>query len=248
MVKEKQLELLGLSSKEARLYVSALPLGSFTVAEVSSASGLKRPTCYIILDELTKRGLVSIIPRAKKRLYKIESPEAFIRQAKHVLQYAEKVVPSLSTLIRSGDQGPEIKFYYGQKGIQNIYEDTLLGQNKDKAIYHVGSSQTLVEMAGDEFMRDYIKRRVARGLKVISVRMRETEISDYVYQDQGKLLREIRYAPKDIFIPDTVMIYGDKVAIVSTVKGNFGFMLESKEFTETILGLFQALWRISSAK
>ncbi len=247
MIKEKQLELLGLSDKEARLYVAALPLGPFTVAEISQKSGLKRPTCYIVLDELTKRGLVSMIPRAKKRLYKVESPEAFIRQARNVLNYAEKIVPTLSTLIRSGDEAPQIKFYYGQKGIQNIFDDSIVN-NKEKMLYHIGSIKTQVEMVGEDFLKDYIKRRVAKGIRSISVRMRGTEVEEYLYQGQEKLLREIRFAPKDIFIPDTILVHGHKVVIVSTVKGNFGFVLDSQEFTETILGLFQALWRISTVK
>ena len=75
--------------------------------------------------------------------------------------------------------------------------------------------------------------------------MRETEITSKNYQDTDKSLREIRYAPEDIYIPDTIIIYGSKVATISTQKGNFGFVVEDKEFFESMMGLFKALWRIS---
>ena len=48
--------------------------------------------------------------------------------------------------------------------------------------------------------------------------MRETEITSKNYQDTDKSLREIRYAPEDIYIPDTIIIYGSKVATISTQK------------------------------
>lgn len=244
MVKERQLELLGLTSKEAQLYLAALPLDRFTVADISRKSGIKRPTCYIILDELTKRGLVSIVPQASKKLYKAASPEALVRQAKHALAHAEKLVPALRSLYMESDGIPQVKFYYGQKGIQNIYEEMLV--SKEKMLRYIGSSGPLVEAAGDEFMRDYAKRCVKMGVRRQSIRMRETELADPVYSGTKEMLREIRFAPKDIYIPDTVFVSGDIVAIIATSRGNFGFMIRSEEFAKTILGLFQALWRISS--
>ena len=243
MIKEQQLELIGLSQKEARLYMAALPLGPFTVADISKKSGIKRPTCYIVLDELIRRGLVSVTPRAKKRLYKIESPEALIRQAKQTLNYAEKLVPSLRSMLKQGEEIPTMKFYYGQKGIQNIYEESLRPGNK--IIHYIGSSGPQIEMAGEEFMRHFVEERVRRGIKSMSIRMRRTEVEADIFIGQKELLREIRYAPDDIFIPDTVYMFSNKIAFISTTKGNFGFMIESPELYQTILGLFQALWRIS---
>ena len=89
------------------------------------------------------------------------------------------------------------------------------------------------------------KKRIQLGIKSISIRMRETEITSKNYQDKDGALREIRYAPKEIYIPDTIIIYGSKVATISTIKGNFGFVVEDKEFSESMMGLFKSLWKIS---
>ena len=246
MVKEKQLEMLGLRDKEARLYLSALTSKPFTVADISKRSGIKRPTCYIILDELAKRGLISIVPKAKKRLYKAEPPEALIKQAKRSLSYAEKFVPSLRSLFQEGKETSNVKYYYGQKGIQNIYEDIL--DSGDKELPNIISSRQLVETAGDDFMKDYVARRIKNGVRSISIRMRETESEDYIYHGGKELLRDIRYAPPKFFIPTSIFMYADKVAIISTAKSNFGLIIENKEIHQTMLSLFHALWSISSEK
>ena len=141
---------------------------------------------------------------------------------------------------------PVIKFYHGQKGVQNIYEDTL--STKEKTVYYVASTKQHIEMAGEDFMRDFVRRRIAKKIKSVSIRMREEEIDERLYKGNKEHLREVRYAPEDIYIPDTVMLYSNKVAIVSTAKENFGFIIESPELYQTLLGFFQALWRISTRK
>jgi len=246
MIKEKQLEMLGLREKEARLYLHALTSKPFSVVEIAKKSGIKRPTCYIILDELVKRGLVSIIPKDKKNLYKAEPPEALIRQAKRSLSYAESFVPSLQQLFKEGKDSSVVKYYYGQNGIRNIYEDLL--DSGVKEMQYIGSSGPLIEMVREEFLRDFVERCVKQGVKRYTIRMRETEVSDKTFSGTKEMLREIRFAPPGIYIPSTVFIYANKIAIVSTAKTNMGLMIESEEIHKTVLGLFQALWSISTEK
>ncbi len=62
----EKLKKLGLTEKEAVIYINALSLGTFSVSSIAQKTGIKRPTCYIILDELIKKNLVTRVPRAKK--------------------------------------------------------------------------------------------------------------------------------------------------------------------------------------
>lgn len=243
---ETQLKKLGLTEKEAKLYITALELGSFSVMGIAHKSGIKRPTCYLILDELVKKGLISIIPRAKKMLYMAEPPEVLTKQAEEQFSLTKSLVPKLNSFYNTDKEKRVVKYYSGQKGIHNIYEDVL--KTKPKEYYYIGSAKELEEITGKEFLDNWIKKRIQFGIKSISIRMRKTEIAVESYQDKGKSLREIRYAPKDIYMPDTIIIYGSKVATISTKKGNFGFVVEDKEFSESMMGLFSALWTISDDK
>lgn len=240
------LQHLGFSEKEALLYMCALELRVFSVQDISQKSSVKRPTCYVILEELLKKGVISIVPRVRKRLYSVESPEVVLQQAEKNFILAKGLLPSLFTHYHAKGEKPMVKFYSGQKGIRNIYEDTL--QNEAKKLYYVGSSKQLVEMVGKDYLDEYIDRRVRKGIKAYTIRMKKTEFEEGFYQETKTKLREIRYAPGDIYIEDSIFIYNDKVAVVSTKKGNFGFMVESREFAQSMMGLFQALWRISVKK
>lgn len=246
MEKEKQLQSLGLSEKEAKLYLNALELGTFSVMGIANKSGLKRPTCYLILEELVKKGLISIIPRAKKTAYLAESPDALIKQADENALLAKRLAPQLHAVYNTYKKQPAIKFYSGQKGVHNIYEDIL--KSNIREYYYIGSGEELIRMAGKDFIDDWIGRRIKQGIKTSSIRMRKTEVREEMYQDTKEALREIRYAPADTYIPDTILIYGKKVAVVSTKKDNFGFVVESDDFVTTMSGLFKALWQISLEK
>lgn len=243
MIKEKQLELLGLNDKESRLYLAALELGTFSVLEVAAKSGLKRPTCYIILEDLSQRGLISMILGEGKKQYKVEPPTAFIRQAKNNLKYAEQIVPSLSAILSEDKEKPKLKYYFGQKGLQNMYDDMLV--TRSKIMYYVGANESRINPVGEDFLKDWIKRRLAKRIKVKTIRMREAQPVDYLLSASTELLREVRYAPKGTFIPDTLCVIGNKVTVIFTQKGNFGFTIDSPEFSQTILSLFKVLWNVS---
>ena len=63
-----QLVKVGLNEKESRVYLALLELGSGTAYAVAKKAGIKRPTAYIVLDELRKRGLVLKIPKSKNTI------------------------------------------------------------------------------------------------------------------------------------------------------------------------------------
>ena len=193
-----------------------------------------------------KKGLISIIPRARKLLYTAEPPEILAKQAEEQFFLTKSLVPKLNSFYNTDKEKRVVKYYSGQKSIHNIYEDVL--KTKPKEYYYIGSAKELEGITGKEFLDNWIKKRIQLGIKSVSIRMRETEIASKNYQDIENSLREIRYAPEYIYIPDTIIIYGSKVATISTKKGNFGFVVEDRGFSESMMGLFKALWEISSKK
>ncbi|GEM_PF-3348417 len=44
----------------------------------------------------------------------------------------------------------------------------------------------------------------------------------------------------------TTYLYDSKVGLISTQKENFGMIIESKEFYQTMNNLFESLWQISA--
>ncbi|MBI4087815.1 TrmB family transcriptional regulator, partial [Candidatus Kaiserbacteria bacterium] len=65
----KELEDLGLSEKEARVYLAALELGQNTAERIAKQASVNRSTTYVQLDSLMKMGLISTHEEDKKTLF-----------------------------------------------------------------------------------------------------------------------------------------------------------------------------------
>ena len=70
-----ELKHLGLSEKEAQVYLSALDLGPATAQDISDKSKVNRATTYVMIEMLAARGLMNTFEKEKRRYYFAESPE-----------------------------------------------------------------------------------------------------------------------------------------------------------------------------
>ncbi|MFA6273613.1 MAG: helix-turn-helix domain-containing protein [Candidatus Paceibacterota bacterium] len=241
----KSLEKLGLSDKEAKIYVAGLGLSKFSVMAISEKTGIKRPTCYLILEELKTKGLITTFPKAKKVLYVTEHPNHLLKSSEDNFRLAKQLMPELQNLIGSTSEKPILKVYAGQSGIHNIFED-ILDEGKD--FYYIASVVDLVNELGQEYQDEWIKRRVTKKMQSISIRITEGEMDYELYKDTPETPRTIRYAPKGFQMPYTIFIYGKKVAFISRKKQYFGFIVESKDMAISMKALFDVVWSVSSEK
>lgn len=65
---------LGLSEKEAKVYLAALELAQDSAQNIAKKAGVNRPTTYVILEKLMKLGLANTLEENKKTLFVAESP------------------------------------------------------------------------------------------------------------------------------------------------------------------------------
>lgn len=241
---EQDLQKMGLNEKEALFYTNALQLGQFTILEIAHRSGIKRPTCYLIADELIKKGFLSLIPRDKKVIYLAESPNVLIKRAEENIALAKQLVPELASFYNVSNIQPTVKFYPGQDGIRTAYNDVL--KYPIREYRYVGTAPETIAALGKDFLDNWVANRIKRKIKAISIRVNELDTHTDHYTETDNEFREIRYAPKNIQLPYTILLYAKKVCVISTKKDGFGFIVESEDFNLTMKGLFDALWQIST--
>lgn len=66
---------LGLTEKEAKVYLANLALGPTTILQITRGAELKRTTVYSIIESLKQKGLINIEARGFKKLFVAENPE-----------------------------------------------------------------------------------------------------------------------------------------------------------------------------
>lgn len=72
---EKYLQEIGLNEKESAIYLALLQVDSASVVSLADKTKIKRPTVYVVLEALAKKGLVSEVEIGNKTHFAAESPE-----------------------------------------------------------------------------------------------------------------------------------------------------------------------------
>jgi sugar-specific transcriptional regulator TrmB len=240
MLIEQELQKLGLNEKEARVYLALLDLGKSSAIAIADKAGVKRPTTYLVLSELARKGLVSVIPRVKKALYQAESPEKLSFLLESQRRVLKDIMPELLAHYKPGGLKPSVKFFSGTEGIKTVYYDTLKEGKEILAFLGVKEAE---ESLKEFFLKEYGPRRAAAKIFARVIAPKTPEAKEYQKQDK-MFFRETRFIDSKIY-PFSIEknIYGNKVAIISHArKEQFGLIIISPEIVRTEKSIFEFIW------
>lgn len=125
----RTLEQIGLTEKQALVYLALLSLESSTAYEIAQHCEVKRPTVYVILEELRQNGLVLKIPHAKKALFAARDIGEYLAEQRGKLNAVESILPRLYSLTVAGK--PNVYFFNGLRGFaeaMNYKYDSMKGK------------------------------------------------------------------------------------------------------------------------
>ncbi len=234
---------MGLNDKEAQVYLALLEMGKGTVSNIAQKAGIQRTTGYSILDGLANKGLVIISGKKPKQEYIAEPPEKIaqflktnIAQLQEQLKKAQNIAPQLKSILKSGSKA-QVKFYEGEKGLKEVYENTLTSSEEIKAF------ATLDDMylALPGYFPDYFKRRAKKKIPIKAILPSTEMAKTRIKQDRAELRTSI-LVPKDkyYFSPE-INIYDNKVMIASW-REKLGIIIESEEIADALKKIYELAW------
>ncbi|HBU06593.1 MAG TPA: hypothetical protein DEB09_00745 [Candidatus Magasanikbacteria bacterium] len=239
------LQQFGLNKKQAEIYLACLKLGPSKVGNIQKESQIKRTTLYDILSELEKQGLIIHTTKQKTRIYSATSPDKLSELVEQKKTAIQTIMPDLQELFFSIAYRPNVRFYEGNEGIKEIYKETL--NCKDKKILQIVSVKDFVEFPGKNFMEWYVKERAKKNITAKAIHPKSGDVyNNFFGINDDALKREVRYMPKSLFSMSMMMIYDNNVVAMSTKKENYGFVIESKEYSTAMRTMFEFLWGLGS--
>lgn len=249
----KDLEKLGFDHKDAKVYLALLAMGETHIVPLAEKLKLPRNTVVYILEGLKEKGLIQILHRQSRRVYIPNNPESFSRfiktQKEKILEQEKEVttlLPELKRLYSTSATEPSMRLFKGQDELRQIYDEMI--ESGTKEIIYVGEYDKIVDVLGKRFLENFVKKRIAKGIKTKSIRVKGHEVDEPIFQSPKETIREIKYAPKDFESPGHVTIWNNTVAVITTAKENFGFVVTSEEYAVTMRSWFFQLWKASKEK
>ncbi|HDQ23105.1 MAG TPA: hypothetical protein ENN28_04020 [Candidatus Uhrbacteria bacterium] len=244
---KQKLEEIGLTGKKADVYLAILQLGKATVVQIAKKAQIKRPTTYDILEDLIAKNLISQSFSGKKRYFVAEPPKALKSLVKQQEQKIDQLMPELTSLFNINPHKPKIRYFEGREGIVQIYEEILKMETKEQ--FYIGSIQEMVDVLGRDYMESWVKRRIKAKIISHAIRIKSKEMPIGEWSAGKEYLRELKFFPANIKEDITnLIIFDNKVAIVSGLAEGYGVIIESKELATTLKYIWRVVWGVSKSK
>lgn len=250
-----RMQRVGLSHKEAVVYVAVLELGGAVPSRVASYCRLNRSTVYKVLVDLSVRGLVTELTRKNKLYYQAEQPDAVRRYAKSQIKIAkdrlskiETLMPEIEGLFALVPDRPTVRYFDGVDGVIRAYEDHI---SVDEPYEMLGLSNVtdLMMFLPRDFVQRYVQEKVRR--KVVTRGILPDKKADISYIGDvyaavpKKFVPRVRYISAALFpFKNEITIYAkNKVSIINFNKRDpAGIVIEDESIHGMMRMTFELAW------
>ncbi len=237
----EQLKQFGLQGSEISVYLYLLEHGVSSPPGIASGTGMARPNCYVILEMLIGKGLVSAQHDGKRKRYFAQDPEVLFARLDEKKEVLRHILPDLHALALTQSNKPVVKFYEGFASVKEIYWQTLSAQR----VYGIGSTKSLSEL-DPVFYKKYLS----------ALRDKEIAFTDILSPESGgTTVRETRELLKGFYsekllpqkcvgIPTDILIWDDTIALISLTEPIFGTVLHNAQLAKTFRIIFDTLFKL----
>ncbi|WP_293266924.1 helix-turn-helix domain-containing protein [Neptunomonas sp.] len=240
------LERLGFDQREITIYRALLSLGPSPIRSIADKAGINRGTTYDCLKGLLQKGIVSYLPKGKRRLFSPRNPEVLLQLAEQrqheientIQQLKTSIIPELNHL-KPDFSAANVQFYEGDDGIEFVLRDILSSVSKsNERHYSVFSSKPIRSHLYRPFP-NYTAQRIQKqiGVRVIAIGDggEDAELSERKWiKTEGHV--DAAY----------IAIYPPKCAIISLASNNYptAVLIDSKEVSAAQKIIFDTLWAV----
>ncbi len=244
MILASDLELLGLSTDEANVFIATLELGGGYASTIAQKSKIPRVNTYHTLEKLIKKGLITPIKRGKVKFFMPEPPQVLLNQQEEKFKQAKKLLPELLSITNNHPFKPKIQSYEGLDGIKTIFDQTNEAKGEILGYTNLEKLQKLLP----DYLPEYIEKSLQNKIKkrVITPKTDDAlnHIKKYYPKDYPQELIEIFFVNPDNFpFENHISIYDDFVAIISlNPEEQIGVLIESAAHAKTQRTIFNLAW------
>lgn len=230
------LQKIGLSENESRIFVALTKLGDSTVKDISTEAGVKRPTTYIVLDELRQKGLITKIPHAKKAIYRAKDVDELYDFASDNMNTFKRSIPKLESL--STTNKPVKALYFD--GLQGL-KDALfykIDEQQNKKITGFWAQDAGITKPVIDLFTKFNKALIKRNITVTGVTP-DGESQRKYRQEYPEFYKGIKLIPINYYSSEISIDANDKfVRFIDAIEKK-AVIIESERMAKTINEIFK---------
>jgi len=244
---EEALIKLGLSNKEAKLYLLLLEHPERTAAQVAEAMQEKRTNVYALLESLQEKGLIGVDGAHKIKRFNATDPsvlnEYLQKEQERHMQAAASLraaMPRLRSVHSLATNKPGVVHMAGMQGVQTLLEDMVRSTSE---VLLVASNDVPSDTSDLELFRELLMQRKAAGVRTRALFHKgphETRIRE-AFASRGfetRFMGDQPYKGEVVLYEDnTVFTVYDPSLMVTVVTNQY--------ITDTMRAMFEELWQVA---
>jgi len=236
----EQLQELGLTPHEARIYLSVLKQGEAPAGVILDEVKLHREQVYRALKRLVDDGLITQFEKRKRSYYSAIDPSVLINKTKAKLAVAESLEPYLRELHSKKPQ--VITVTEGEEAIKLLNEDMVATLPEDGEYLILGGiGQSWWEASSkytEQFRKQFEKKRIRARIIAYEGAIYPKDTS------YGELNISVKRLKRTYVLPASTAIYGNKVAIALLDPESIAIItIENEKVANSYRQTFEALWK-----
>jgi sugar-specific transcriptional regulator TrmB len=235
------LATLGLNEKQTAIYLALLQLGKGSAYSIADKSGQKRPTTYVILEELIEKGLAERVPRARKQLYRAVSPDQAFGTLEEKIAAAKEKLPELLAMTKSVDTKVSAVYFEGLKGIKQVME---YKQEEDRGKEVVGFYATSQNVPKElaEYFEEWNTKRQKKHITMRGI-VPDHQSLEHFRETDTKSGRDMKVVEYTEFSSEVAIEISDRIVRIQDYKNLQGIVIENVDVAKTMKEIFEMVWK-----
>ncbi|MEK6928262.1 MAG: helix-turn-helix domain-containing protein [Nanoarchaeota archaeon] len=245
---EKELQELGLTENESKIYIFLLKQGECTTGPIIKETNIANSRVYESLNSLISKGFVTYNLQKKGKYFQAVSPSILKEKEEERKSKISSLIPSLINLQNLSKEETKTAIYEGYEGFKTAFKKIIDDCQKNETIQILGFSE---QQYASKTLRTFIANM---NLKSAKKKQKLKVILDQnVKETQGKERKqekytEVRYMPKGYISPIAVDIFQDYVYMFLWEEKPYVFMIKNKSIAKSFKVYFEFLWKLANHK
>lgn len=247
----EQLEAIGLTNGEARVYYALSQLGASSVGPICDSSKVHRSIIYQILEKLIDKGLISFIIEADTKKYQAAAPTAllqYLEREKNQLETKKKnimeIFPTITQMQARGKR-TSATIYSGFQGILSATFNILetLKEGEEYYMVNIPAAQPEYHHANWEKFQ-----MIRTAKKIHGKQLYDPDVDDKTLKERNShKYVDARRMPINFESPPTYYIVYKDVTVIAISQGAEPLAIEiiNKEIADGFRAYCDWLWEQS---
>lgn len=245
-----ELERIGLTKGEAKVYLALLRLGESTAGPIVDEAKITRSKIYDILERLKQKGLVSYITKDSTKQFIASNPKNILKyleeKEKEInleKQRFQKIIPDLENHYKKAIEKGIAEVFLGIKGMQNAF-NVIINEFESKERYYAFGASKGENI--EEIQKFFDVLQLERKKKNVRSMIIFNKSSRGLFKSQeGSKLVDARYLLDST--PASINIYKNYVIIAILSQNPITFLIRNKEAADSFKEYFRSMWKIAKS-